>query len=250
MICTNISEIIGLSCHPLSDDGNVAMIDTPFAFADGDSIPVFVEKAGGKVRFFDDGGAILHLRGRGVFLDDHRKTRFIKNLAEPNGVALSDMGELEIWSDSADAPAAFAKYVSTMLALVKWEHEQIGVGTDMSLLIDEVALCLRAWKPMAKISTHPEYAGISGHVYKLDFSFDGDAVIATGPHHAAVSTAAKKLLDIRALPANAGLKLIVVLDDRHDAAAARREGLNLDSVANVLMMSRLERNAAVGPRLN
>ena len=130
MICTHISEIIGLSCHPLSDDGNVAMIDTPFVFADGDNIPVFVEKLGGKVRFFDDGGAILHLRGRGVFLDDHRKTRFIKNLAGPNGVALSDMGELEIWTDSADAPAAFAKYVSTMLALVKWEHEQIGVGTD------------------------------------------------------------------------------------------------------------------------
>ena len=96
MICSTLSGLIGFTCQPLNDDGSVAMIDTPFAFPDGDGIPVFVEKPQGRTRFFDDGATIMHLLGRGVVLDDHRKTRLMKDLAEPNGVALTDMGELEI----------------------------------------------------------------------------------------------------------------------------------------------------------
>ena len=65
MICSSISELIGFECHPLTDDGSVAMIDTPCAFQDGDEIPVFVEKMAGKVRFLDGGGTMMHLLGRG-----------------------------------------------------------------------------------------------------------------------------------------------------------------------------------------
>jgi hypothetical protein len=243
MICHRVSEILGLTCHPLSDDGGVAMLDSPFVYPDGDDIPIFIEKIGPQMRFFDDGEAILHLLGRGVSLDDHRKTRFIKNVAEPNGVSLNTQGELEIWSTETQAPQAFAKYMATMLALSKWESDQNEVATDLSLLLEEVALCLRAWKPRATIAEGPEFTGVSGHVYKLDFSLDQDAVIAITPHHASVSSAAKKLLDIRAVSSYAGLKIIVVIDDRHDAANAKREGRILDSVGNVMMMSALQHQA-------
>lgn len=245
MICTKISDLIGFVCHPLTEDGSIAMIDTPFSFPDGDDVPVFVEKFGKQVRFFDDGGVIFHLLGRGLSFDDHRKTRFIKSLAEPNGIVLNEIGELEIWSAELDAPAAFAKYMATMLALVRWEGEQNGVATDLTLLIDEVEMYLRAWKSTAPLVTHPEYIGVSGQVYTLDFNFDGSAVIAIGTHAATVSAAAKKLLDIRAESSNEGLKILVVIDDRADAEAARREGLILDSVGSVLMMSRLEKNANI-----
>jgi hypothetical protein len=243
MICSKISEMIGFECHPLSDDGSVAMIDTPFAFSDGDEIPVFVEKVAGQVRFFDDGNVILHFRGRGVSLDDNRQTRFLKNLAEPNGVRLNDMGELEIWTRAEDAPSAFAKYMSTMLAVCAWEVGQDGATTDTSLFLDEVTMCLRAWKPAAMIRDGKEFAGVSGHVYKMDLEFDGRAVLAIGTHPAAVSAAAKKLLDIGAATSNANIDILVVIDDRQDAELAKREGLVLESVANVLMMTRLERNA-------
>lgn len=245
MICSQISKLIGVSCHPLSNDGNVAYIDTSFAFEDGSSIPVFVEKVGEQVRFFDDGETILHLRGRGVQLDDNRKTKFLKNLAAPAQVRLSDLGELEVWSSVNDAPSAFARYIATMIAVVRWETDQIGVATDLSLLVSEVALCLKALKPGAELVEGPEYIGISGYKYKLDFNFDGDAVIAITPHPNAVSSAAKKLLDIRAAVENAGLKVLVVLDDRIDSEGARREGLILDSVANVWMMTRLEKQAGI-----
>jgi len=243
MICSQISELLGFTCHPLSLTGDIALIDTPFAFPDGDEIPIFIEKLGPQVRFFDDGGLILHLLGRGVSLVDHRKTRFIKNFAEPNGVTLNDMGELEIWTNINQAPAAFAKYISAMLALSQWEMDNTGVSTDLSYLVDEVALYLRAWKPNATITEQPEFTGISGHTYKLDFSLNGDGVIAISPHHSAVSSAAKKLLDIRAVSEYSQLKVIVIIDDRYDTDTAVREGKILDSVGSVMMMSRLQRQA-------
>lgn len=250
MICSQISSLIGVSCHPLSEDGNVAFIDTSFTFQDGSGVPVYVEKVGKQIRFFDDGEVILHLRGRGVALDDKKKTKFLKNITEPNSVMLSEAGELEIWSSANEAPAAFAKYISAILSLVRWESDQIGVATDLSLLISEVALCLRVLKPTAQISEGPEYVGISGHKYKLDLNFDGEAVLAISTHHAAVSSAAKKLLDIRGAMENDGLKVLVVIDDRHDSETAKKEGLILDAVANVWMMTRLEKEAKISPALN
>lgn len=245
MICNRISEILGLSCHPLTDDGLVAFIDSPFKYPDGDDVPIFIEKLGPQIRFFDDGGALLHLMGRGLLMDDHRKTKFIKNIAEPFQVTLNEMGELEIWSTEENAPTAFANYISAMMSLAKWESEQIGVSTDISLFLDEVAMCLRAWRPEANISYGPEYTGISGHVYKLDFSIDGEVVIAITPHHASVGAAAKKLLDIRGVRSYESLKVIVVMDDRHDRDSAKREGRVLDSVGSVMMMSALERHAGL-----
>lgn len=251
MICHRISELLGLSCHPLTDDGLVAMIDSPFKYPDGDNFPIFIEKLGPQIRFFDDGGALLHLLGRGISLDDHRKTKFVKNLAEPFQVKLNDAGELEIWATEANAPTAFANYMAAMLSLAKWEADQVGVSTDLSLFLDEVALYLKAWKPNSTIATGPEFVGISGHVYKLDFSVDRDAVLAITPHHASVSSAAKKLLDIRAVETYSNLKIIVVVDDRQDGEAAKREGRVLESVGNVMMMTALERQAvASGSRFS
>ncbi|MRW87664.1 DUF1828 domain-containing protein [Pseudoduganella sp. FT26W] len=243
MICNRLSEILGFTCHPLTDDGLIAMVDTPFRYPDGDELPVFIEKLGPQIRFFDDGGGLLHLLRRGVSLDDHRKTKFIKSIADPHHVSLNESGELEIWSTEEGAPAAFAHYVSAMLGLSKWESEQVGVSTDLSLFLDEVEVCLRAWKPKSVIGDSPEYKGISGHVYKLHFSLDDDAVLAVNPRHASVSSAAKKLLDIRAVDQYKGLKIIVVMDDRHDRQSARNEARVLDVVGSVIMMSALERQA-------
>jgi len=130
MICSQISELLGFACHPLTKAGNVALIDAPFVFPDGDQIPIFIEKMGHQIRFFDDGDLILHLLGRGVPLNNHQQTRFIRNLAEPNGVTLNDQGELEIWADIHQASTAFAKYMSTMLALAQWEKDNTNAPTN------------------------------------------------------------------------------------------------------------------------
>ena len=128
MICNYMSELPGLTCHPLTDDGLIAMIDSPLKYPDGDDLPIFVEKLGPQIRFFDDGGSLLHLFSRGLSLGDHRETEFIKNIVEPNHVKLNDLGELEIWCAEKDASTAFTNFLSAMRALVKWETDQVEVS--------------------------------------------------------------------------------------------------------------------------
>lgn len=248
MICTSLSDTIGFTCAPLNEDGTVALIDTPFAFGNGEAVPVFVERTGNLVRFFDDGVTLLHLRGRGLKLVDQRNLKPIRTIVESGGVTLSPRGEVEIWSDAATAPLAFAKFMAALLAVSTWEQNQLGVSSDVSLFLDEVVLCLRAWKPQANIAESPEFAGVSGYKYRLDFSVDGEGVLAITPHPNTVSAAAKKLLDIRASNTNVNLKILIIVDDRQDPEMAKREGSILDSVGNVMMMTRLEKNSGFGAR--
>jgi hypothetical protein len=246
MICSNFSETIGFTCHPLNDDGSVAAISTPFRFSDGEPFPIYVERDGKRVRFFDDGGVLLHLRGRGVRLNDQRNLKPIRAITEPVGVALNMLGELEIWSSVAEAPNGFSRYLAALMAVTSWERGLEGTATDMSLLLDEVESCLRMWKPHATLLLGEEFTGISGAHYKLDFSLDGQGVVAISPHPNTVSSTAKKLLDIRASTSNQSLEILIVIDDRRTEELAKREGLILDSLGNVMMMSRLETNARMG----
>jgi hypothetical protein len=123
MITTNVSELLGIVCHHLDDEGNVAVIDTPFLFYDGDSIPVYVALENGNVRFFDDGEIILRFRGFGFRVDEPGGTKFIEEIVAPSGVTLNDAGEFEICAEQGDVPAAFARYITAMLSIIRWEQE-------------------------------------------------------------------------------------------------------------------------------
>lgn len=244
MICEKLSSLLGFDCCPLSEAGNVALIETPFQFADGEGLPVYSEVSNGQIRFFDDGGVILHFLSRGLRLENKRHLRFIQNAAEANGVALTEAGEVEVWAKLEDAPAAFSQYVSTLLQLVAWEAAQEGANQDTSHFVDEVVMALRSWKPGAYLEIDPApVEGISGQQHKLDAVFDGQGVIVTGTHHSTVNSSLRKLVDLRARPANQDLRLLVVIDDRGDAEAAAREAKVMQAVATVLPFTQLERNA-------
>jgi hypothetical protein len=123
MINSNISELLGFSCHHLDDAGTLAVIDSPFVFEDEDSIPIYVQEVDQKVRFFDDGEVISHFMGLGIRLDAWDDSQFIEDLARPHGVTLNDRGDLEIWADSQAVPHAFARYLAALLEMVRWERE-------------------------------------------------------------------------------------------------------------------------------
>ena len=242
MICDNISALLGISCMPVTLDGGIARIDAPFAFDDGDAVPIFIQELNGRVRFFDDGGTLMHFLGRGMSFEDGRKTRFIKTAAEANGVSFTEDGDVEVWANRDEASGAFSSYVAALLHITSWEREQRGMVADATLLVDEVLMCLRAWKPHAELVSDPEYKGVSGQVHKLDFRFDGQGVLTTGAQPQAVSAALKRLLDIRG-GGEGDLALLVVIDDRHDPVASKKESLIIQTVANVLPFTRLEQNA-------
>lgn len=123
MITKHIPDLLGIECYHLDDGGELAIIDSPFLFYDGDSIPIYLEQQGGTVRIFDDGEILLRFGGFGFRFDEPGDTRFIEVLVESNGVTLNDAGEFEIKANQDEVPAAFARYVTAMLAIVRWEHE-------------------------------------------------------------------------------------------------------------------------------
>lgn len=117
-----ISKMIGYSCHSLTDDGGVAIIDTPFKFTDGDDIPAYVELGSDFVRFFDDGDVFFHFLGRGIRVDDEGGTQFLSEIAASNGVLFSKEGNVEIQTTPDAVAAAFNQYLAAILAFVKWER--------------------------------------------------------------------------------------------------------------------------------
>lgn len=125
MVNSNIPELLGLEYVPLKEDGSFGAINTPFIFEDGDPIPVYVEEFDGAIRFFDDGGVIWHFMGRGVPLDQEGDADFIRELIQPTGARLNDRGEVEALGPVEQAPNTFARYLSALLTIVRWEYEQV-----------------------------------------------------------------------------------------------------------------------------
>lgn len=130
MITKNVSSLLGLACHYLENDGSVAVIDTPFVFEDGDSIPIYVEEVGDRLRFCDNGELIWHFMGRGVPLDEPASANFMREIVATRGARLNNDGELEVWSDARDAPVGFARYISAVFAMVDWEYEQVALSEE------------------------------------------------------------------------------------------------------------------------
>lgn len=129
-----ISKIIGYSCHPLNDEGTIALIDIPFTFADGDDIPAYVEVDVGLVRFFDDGEVFDHFYFRGLFRGDEADTQVLSAIAAANGVSFTDAFKVEIDAVPQNATAAFANYMAAMLAFVSWEKAwEASEGNEMPM---------------------------------------------------------------------------------------------------------------------
>lgn len=243
MICEQLTTLLGYECHPLSDDGSVALVNTSFTFQDGDFVPVYVQHIAGQVRFFDAGETIIHLIGRGVNFKSASKIKVLKSLAERSGATFNADGEIEAYANHANASIAFAKYMSAMLGVVRWEHDQQGVASDVDLLVDEVSMYFKAAYPDQTQSMSPNYTGISGHIYKFDFIHGEKAVIVVTTHHASISSAIKKLVDLNQMPENGNLDTLIVIDDRRDPDIARNETKILTAISKVLPMSELEKKA-------
>jgi hypothetical protein len=125
MISLDLKDLLGFDYDFLDDEKNLVAIYTPFFYQDGDSVPVYVEQLDGKCRFFDDGGALWHLTSIGVPLDEPGQEKFVEDLARPCGVSLNDEDELEIFFEPVQARAAFTRFMSAMLAIVRWEYEYL-----------------------------------------------------------------------------------------------------------------------------
>ena len=155
MICDNIAHSLGFSCSVINDDGTVAYVSTPFKFADGDPVPVYMQVVGQRIRFFDDGEVLLHFKGRGLSLLDRRQVRFVVRSAERHGTTYSDEWVLEAIGNTAEAQDVFRRYMSALLDICTWEIENEGTDEDAELLVEEAVMAIRAAKPSGADRARP-----------------------------------------------------------------------------------------------
>lgn len=242
MVCEHLTSTLGLQCHSIDQDRRVFKVETPFRFLDGDHIPLYIELVGQQFRFFDDGAAYMHFLGLGLNLSSGNHIKFLKNAAQIHGASLTAHGEIELWAHAEDTGQAFARYVSTLMELVRWERDRKSSSADAEVFVEEVAQCLRAWKRV-ELTSHPKIMGITGREHVLDFEMNGTLVLAVSAHHQSTSAALHKLVDIKGLPDNHGVQTLVVIDDRKDPVLAKSESLLLSSVSAVIHMEQLQTNA-------
>lgn len=122
---SNLSDMFGSNCQIYDDNENLVSIGTTLLFWDDDPLCLFVEQAGSRFRIFDDGQVMMHMFGSGLHFRNESLLQSIALVAAPEGVSFNAEGEFEIWAESNDIADAFARYMSAMVALLKWESVEV-----------------------------------------------------------------------------------------------------------------------------
>lgn len=244
MSCTQIYELLGVMLTPLTDDGSIAWLSTPFNLPNGSKAPFYVERLGTHVRFFDDGCLYMYFGALGLESCTTKNFKFLKDAAKERGGAFTKEGIVEVISRIDDAPNGFLAYLSIIQALSAWEVQHRHINHTAELFVEEVALHLRAWKGVDAISVDKRIRGITGAEYQFPLAIDGKPVLAIQPTKQQASSALHRLVDITTDPQNSGIRPMVIIDDRVNAKKAQAEAKILSAVSTVLPMSRLISNAA------
>ncbi len=226
MICPELFDAMGFQCQQLTQGSAppVYHLSTPFQTFDGDGIGLFAETDEDTIRIFDAGRTIFHIIGSaGIDLSDGRSMQPIKKLVDAAGAVLSDDGEIFMVSMRKDAEDCARRVLSAILAVSSWERDNVGIPSDGVRLASEVEFLLRQWKPSAPIESGRKGVGISGREYEFDLYQDGFLIDAVSSHPQATASVIRKLADVRGVPSQQDLKLLIIIDDRQDAIRATQE---------------------------
>ncbi|MBB1161487.1 DUF1828 domain-containing protein [Aquariibacter albus] len=248
MNCSLLPDLIGMRCEPqaMRDGSLCAAVVTPFRFFDGDGMSLFAFSVGDTVHLSDEGMTLSWLLGLGHRLDDRRAWKPLRAALAPYHVTLNDDGVVEVLAPTAQAPSAFARMVSGLLALDAWARSANGTGASTSnTLREEAALYLRAWRPASPLLDDPEpLLGLSGSEHSFAFRMGNEYIDAIGSAPAASSAELRKLVDVRGSELNASVQIRVIVDDRTAPERAATEVSILGRFAKAWPMSRLIRAAA------
>ena len=122
---SNLADMFGNSYQVFDDDENLVSVGTSLEFWDDDPFALYVEQVGSRIRIFDDGLVVTHMLGSGLEYFNENLMQSIANIAKPEGVLLNDDGDFEIWAEASEMSDAFAHYMCAMVALLKWEAEEV-----------------------------------------------------------------------------------------------------------------------------
>ena len=121
----NLANMFGNSYQVFDDDENLVSVATSLEFWDDDPLALYVERIGSRIRIFDDGMVFMHILGSGIEYCNKSWMQTVADIAAREGVLLDDQGDFEIRAEASEVSDAFARYMSAMAAVLKWEAAEV-----------------------------------------------------------------------------------------------------------------------------
>ncbi|WP_082656895.1 DUF1828 domain-containing protein [Pseudomonas citronellolis] len=243
MECNWLINNLGFECRPVKgiNHGPVLEVDTPFSFSDGEPIAFYVKEHGTVLVLSDNGDTLAHLMSIGLSSSDKRRWASLRNRLELHSLALSDAGEILASGPNQQASDLIARYLAGLMAIVEYEREALATPSDWHVLIDEVEMLLRHWRPTETLSLRPKARGLSRREHTFDFQLGSLLVDAISPNANATGGVMRKAGDILSSPYTKGREIMVVIDDRKDHAGALMERDIISSLVKSMLFTDLEK---------
>lgn len=223
-------------------------IGTPFSFADGSAITLYVIEQGAHSLISDNGDTLFHLSSIGIDPFNGRRLSAIRNLLAQHRMTVEASGEIRALGPIESTSALVAAYVAGLLALAEQERAWIGVPESVNNLADDVEHYLRILRPDQPIVRNPKIKGISNHEYTFQFMWGSELVDVLSPSPQATGGLMRKFGDVLSAPGESP-KIRVVIDDRSDLMKAETERQIIGSMASAMLYSALAK-AAKQPTLH
>lgn len=239
MTCEALLSRLGYNCHLIGDSG--LLVQTPFAFADGEPIHFYLEQGRNEVLVHDNGDTLFHLIGIGMDMRNRNQWKGIKNAVAEFGFMLTDAGMITASAPIALEQRLLTNYTSALLAVADFEREHLGLTEDQKEYVAEVEFYLRANYPLSAFEKNPSVKGHSGKAYNFHFELDGKLVEAIKPHGRTTGTMLRKVMDVA--NTGEGRKFMAVIDNRVDENRAKIETDILHSVVSVIQFTDLQRDS-------
>lgn len=243
MDCRTVIYDLGFSC---TTHGDTLIVTTPLRLAGGGDVPLFIREMGSVVHLTDDGAIVYDMIVSGIDMNDGRRVASLRKALETYEVSLRDDGTAEILAKPDELPAAFARFSQATHAAAAWQFESFRRRAVADLKV-AVADLLSRWRRAPVTTDPPPIKGRRGQLIKFDLFQEGEYIDCIALHQSATAHEARRLLDLRNLPANADTQIRVILDDREIAvtsnATVESESDILSSLATAMPFSALERAA-------
>lgn len=219
-------------------------IGTPFSYADGSAIVLYVIEEGDRILLSDNGEMLAHLAAAGVQVG--RRVATLRERVARFGLTLSDKGDVRVLVPTDQGPQMLATAISGLLSVAEWEREQIGLDEQTQNLAEEAEILLREWKPGATLERQPKIKGQSKREHTFDFLMDGEYIDVIPANHTATGATMRKAGDVKNSPYLAGREIRVVIDDRREPDRADVERQILGSLVKAMTLSKLQSLAQPG----
>lgn len=222
------------------DGGPCLEIGTPFSLPDGSAINLYLtQPAEGMVKISDNADTLFQLGGMGLDVWHASRLGVIRELMQQHRMAVGKQGDLFLLAPQAQAANAFARAVTSLLALSAWARDHLQTEAPTVDMLGEIEPWIIARNPDAFYKRNPHVKGASTTDYTFDLQHGTDLIDIISADARSTGAAMRKVGDIQNGPFAEHLSPLIVVYDLVNPEKALNEISILGSVARAMPASRL-----------